>query len=131
MHHSLFLLLSLLLNIKIFNQSFVREFDESLQGFSGLYELRQLYKDEISRGKNLFVYNYDLFRNGFEHHIDLITHLKGQVDYEVARNFFSPNFIDSLASFQEFLNQGYYEHVYFLEPVVIPQVGRQLRGPFR
>lgn len=123
------LLILLLINIKIFNQSFVKEFDESLQGFSGLYVLRQLYHNEISQGKNLFVYDYNLFHNGFEHHIDLISHLQGEVDYEVARNFFSPNFIDSRKSFEEFLNQGYYENVYFLEPVVIPQVGRQLRGP--
>ncbi len=122
------LLGSLLININIFNTQFVSLFDESLQQMSGLHELRELYKDEISKDNNLFLYDHNIHRNGYEYHIDLISLLEGKIDYEITDNFFNTNYIDSLSSFKDFLKQGFYENIYVVQPVGVIQIGKSIRG---
>lgn len=125
------LLASLLININKFNTKFVSLFDESLQQMSGLHQLRELYQNEISKGNNLFLYDYNLYTGGYEYHIDLISLLEGKIDYDLTGNFFKANYIDSLSAFKQFLKQGLYENVYIVQPVGVIQFGKELRGPVK
>ena len=125
------LLLSLFINVHKFNTKFVSLFDESLQQMSGLHELRELYKNEISKGNNLFLYDYNLYRNGYEYHIDLISLLEKKIDYEVTDKFFSVNYIDSQFAFQDFLKKDFYKNIYVLQPAGVIQIGKQLREPVK
>lgn len=114
----LYLILTILLfwNVSVFNNNFVWLTDERLFQFSGLYRLRNLYRNEISKDKNLLVYDYSLLPHGYFYHIDLISLLEDRVDYEVFNKFFSPNKIDSHESFKLFIQNMPYENLYLVIP---------------
>lgn len=119
------LLISLFFNVYTFNKNFVWLYGESLNQFYGLYPLRKLYQNEISKGKNIIVYNYTN-ASGYMYHIDLYSLLENRVDYEVMSKFFLQNKISSLNSLKTFIDSGNYNNYYFILPTGVARIGKNV-----
>lgn len=116
------LFVSLLLNIKTFNMDFVWRYDENLRQMFGLYEVRELYRNEISKDNNLLIIDYNR-SNGYLYHMDLISLLDKKIDYEIYGKFFNDSVINSLDSFKAYLRKSYYKNVYVVVPVGVSRWG--------
>lgn len=116
------LFISLLLNISVFNNKFIWEYDEGDKQMYGLNELRELYRNEISKNNNLLIYDYNR-ANGYEYYIDLITLLENKTDYEVFDVFFNDVNVNSLATFNDYLKNSNYKNIYIILPVGLSKMG--------
>jgi len=110
----LVLVISLLLNIYRFNAKFVWQFDEGLNQSFGVYQLKQLYRNEIENKYNLIIYDYTMFPHGYLYHIDLFALLEGQTEYEIFDKVFKTGVVDSEESFKRFVKESHYENIYVI-----------------
>jgi len=112
----LILLFILIFNIKTFNSKFIWDSNERLFQSFGVYQLRNLYREEISKENNLIIYDYSVFPHGYLYHIDLWSLLEKKVDYDVFGKFFTGEMANSLETFEKFIKTMPHKHLYLIIP---------------
>ena len=124
-----FLVVEIILNSFIFNYYYVYKYNESLGLHNGAYQLRKLYRNEISDKKNFLV--LDFMQPGYyKYHIDNISLLQGDINYLSIEKFLE-KFKDP-DDFIDFLRENPESNYYFIFPNNVETVANaQYRNDMR
>lgn len=119
------LLVSLIINILTFNNKFILAYDEGVKQMYGIFQLRKLYQEEISKDHNFLIYDYSR-SNGYEYYIDLITLLENKTDYDIFDVVFNDFGIKDNHDFDSYLKTMSYKNIYIIVPVGYSKLGSSL-----
>jgi len=109
----IFLIIEIGINSFIFNYYYVYKYNESLGLHNGAYQLRKLYRNEISDKKNYLVMDF-VQPNYYKYHIDNISLLQGDIDYLSIDKFLSK--FKEPKEFISFLRENPAANFYFIFP---------------
>ena len=124
-----FLIIEIAVNSFIFNYYYVYKYNESLGLHNGAYQLRKLYRNEISNRKNFLVLDFmqPIYN---KYHIDNISLLQGDINYLSIKKFLE-KFKDP-EHFLDFLRENPDSNYYFVFPNNVETVANaQYRNDIR
>jgi len=113
------LIIEIALNCFLFNYYYIYKYNEALGLHNGAYQLRKIYRNEISGKKNYLVLDVGQ-GNFYKYHIDNISLLEGDITYFSLEKFLEQ--FKSPDEFKAFLNNNPETEFYFVFPHNVERV---------